>query len=69
MPPVAPISTGFPARASSSVTLSASKNDLNSPLYEAENTGVTTIRPAGRRHRVEGGGEIPAREPAGEGVR
>ena len=40
MPAVAAISTGVPSSAPASST---SKNDLNSPLYDALNTGVTAI--------------------------
>jgi hypothetical protein len=43
VPPVAAASTALPVRASLSMT---SKNDLKSPLYEAEKTGVTAIRPS-----------------------
>lgn len=43
VPPVAATTTGLPVRA---VFSTRSKNDLNSPLYEAVNTGVTAIRPS-----------------------
>ena len=46
MPAVAAISTGLP---SSTPGSSTSKNVLNSPEYDAENTGVTTTRPSARR--------------------
>lgn len=43
VPPVAATSTGLPV---SAVFSTRSKNDLNRPLYEAVNTGVTAIRPS-----------------------
>ena len=57
MPAVAATSTGLP---SSTPFSSTSKKVLNRPEYDAENTGVTTIRPSASAYRVDGRGQLGA---------
>ena len=64
MPAVAAISTGLPSSASSSST---SKNDLNSPLYDALKTGVTAITASAAATDGDGVGQRAGRE-AGQQV-